>query len=187
MVRLQNLEELLYKNVLLNQLVNYLPSLIDPVKPGLFYKHFCNWLFHWLIKSSIHHKSQTIGARDLTFWHNIHHQSHVMCHVSPVTGHGSQIGGASRWRVWYQRGPPRLVVRLLLPKQLKLKRILNWKNNCIQSWKAQNFLWRQLLEGFLKIFFSSISEKVPTYTATLCWNSLYMMWPYSPIGRPLLS
>ena len=50
------------------------------------------------------------------------HVSHVTCHVSPVTCHifnpttkfyttkkVGQSGGASRWRVCYQRGLPRLV------------------------------------------------------------------------------
>ena len=53
------------------------------------------------------------------------HMSHVMCHLSPVTCHMStkkkfktffvipkkiwQRGGASQWRVCYQRGLPRLV------------------------------------------------------------------------------
>ena len=45
-----------------------------------------------------------------------HYVSHVTCHVSPVTCHVSfkkigQSGGASRWRVCYQRGLPRLVFK----------------------------------------------------------------------------
>ena len=77
-----------------------------------------------------------------------HYVSHVTCHVSPVTCHLShvtchlshvkiikkkkklykkniprkirQIGGASWWRVCYQRGLPRLVLTFLLWHQLGL-------------------------------------------------------------------
>ena len=35
-------------------------------------------------KSSKHHKSKTIRSRDLKFWHNVHHQSCVGCHMSCV-------------------------------------------------------------------------------------------------------
>ena len=52
------------------------------------------------------------------------HVSHVRCHVSGVRCHVSCVtciiiiffgksGGASRWRVCYQRGPPRLVLYVL--------------------------------------------------------------------------
>ena len=59
------------------------------------------------------------------------HVSHVMCQVSRVTCQVScvtfyffifflQIGGASRWRVFYQRGLPRLVLTMVsLRKSLK--------------------------------------------------------------------
>ena len=64
-------------------------------------------------KYSQHHKSQTVRDRDLKFWHNVHYQSWDMCHVAHVTCHVSHviffIGGASRWRVCYQQGLPRLV------------------------------------------------------------------------------
>ena len=83
--------------------------------------------------------SQTIRARELKFWEKVHHPplhvmcqvSHVTCHISGVTCHMScvtchmsqffflfylfiylffgQSGEASRWRVCYQRGLPRLV------------------------------------------------------------------------------
>ena len=55
------------------------------------------------------------------------HVSHVTCHVSCVTCHMSHViffffyvkkigqsGGASRWRVCYQRGLPRLVSKYLV-------------------------------------------------------------------------
>ena len=66
--------------------------------PRLVY--LINWLSQssFSSKSSKHHKSQTIRAGDLKFWHNVHHLSHVMfhvpcviCHVSPVTCHVSQV------------------------------------------------------------------------------------------------
>ena len=86
---------------------------------------------------SKHCQSQTGRARELKFErmfipHYVSgvrcHVSRVMCHVSPVMCHMSpvtchffcirkisftkigQSGGASRWRVCYQRGLPRLVL-----------------------------------------------------------------------------
>ena len=80
-----------------------------------------DWLSHWCFssKSSKHHKSQTIRARELKFWHNVQHLSHIachvslfMCHMSHVTCHMSHVflGGASQWRVCYQLGRPREVL-----------------------------------------------------------------------------
>ena len=82
-----------------------------------------DWSFVEL--SSEHHNSQTVWPRDLKFLHNVHHPICVMCHVSHVTCHMSCVtchvscvtkqskklknGGASRSRVCYQRGLPRLV------------------------------------------------------------------------------
>ena len=94
------------------------------------------------------------------------HLSHVTCHVSPVTCHLSRVtchmpkknyiflsltrigqsGGASRWRVCYQQGLPRLVVAiqtlsLTSPKYLVsihpceplgvLTSLLSWPLYCI--------------------------------------------------------
>ena len=68
--------------------------------------------------SSNHHNFQTVRARDLKFWHNVHHPICVMCHMSRVTCHMScvtchkkkiQSGGASQLRVCYHRGQPCLV------------------------------------------------------------------------------
>ena len=58
-------------------------------------------------------------AKDLTFWENVPLPPHVTCHVSHVTCHIScvnklffffffQINGASRWRIVFHRGLPRL-------------------------------------------------------------------------------
>ena len=65
---------------------------------------------------SKHCQSQTIRAFELKFWENVHpppcviyHMSHFTCCVSCFTCHVSQISGASRWRVCYQRGINRLV------------------------------------------------------------------------------
>ena len=75
--------------------------LTDPVYPGLFYKKARHLLIHSLIESSFssqssgHHKSQTNRARKLNFFENVHFFG--------------QSVGASRWRVCYQRGLPRLV------------------------------------------------------------------------------
>ena len=56
------------------------------------------------------------------------HMSHVMCHMSCVTCQVSSVtifflfwqsAGASRWRVCYQRGLPRLVSMLIQSKHLE--------------------------------------------------------------------
>ena len=49
------------------------------------------------------------GAEILREWSTPHDVSHVMCHMSGVQCHFFLIDGASRWRVCYQRGLPRLV------------------------------------------------------------------------------
>ena len=56
-------------------------------------------------KSSKHYKSQTIRARDLNFYTML-----TPCRLSPVACFFSflQSGEASRGRVCYQRGQPRL-------------------------------------------------------------------------------
>ena len=82
-----------------------------------------------------HHNSLNVRARELKFWENdqptpcvtchvscvtchvsnvTYHLPHVNRHLSPVTFHffwGKKMknGGASWWRVCYQRGLPRLV------------------------------------------------------------------------------
>ena len=87
---------------------------------------------------SKHGLSQTVRARELTFWRNVHpppcvtyQVSHVMyqvsrvrCHVSGVLSQVSRFSssifslfwsvGASRWRVFYQWGLPRLVLLKLV-------------------------------------------------------------------------
>ena len=87
--------------------------------------------------SSVHLHSQTVRARELKFWEKVHllprvicHVSHAMCHVSCVPCHMScvtchvshvfvffgQRVGASRWRVFYQRGLPCLVYSCFVPR-----------------------------------------------------------------------
>ena len=80
----------------------------------MFYKHLHNLLIHWFItsafssKSSEHLHSQTVRARELTIWENVHITPPVPCHVSCVMCHKSysvwQTGGASLLSVSYQRG-----------------------------------------------------------------------------------
>ena len=70
---------------------------------------------------SILNHSQTVTAKDLIFWHQVHHNlwflcplSHVYCHLSFVTIFlfiFLQIAWVSRWRVCYQWGLPCLVFR----------------------------------------------------------------------------
>ena len=42
-------------------------------------------------KYSQHHESQTVRARELKFWENVHHVWSVTCHVSRVTCHVSHV------------------------------------------------------------------------------------------------
>ena len=74
-------------------------------------------------KSSQHHKSQTVRARKLKCWENVHpppcvtfQVSRVRCQVSGVTYH-------CRWRVCYQRGLRRVVWNIRL---FKYKKSLIW-------------------------------------------------------------
>ena len=66
------------------------------MQPGLFYKHLCHSLIHWLTPSTFveisseHLLSQTVSARELKILEKVHlpqtcHVSHVTCRVSHVT------------------------------------------------------------------------------------------------------
>ena len=45
----------------------------------------------FLERSSSHHNFHTVRARDLKFWHNVHHPLCVTCHMSRVTCHVSRV------------------------------------------------------------------------------------------------
>ena len=76
-------------------------------------------------ESSRHFTSQTVNAREMKFWENVHSPPSVTCHMSGVSCQVpcvrrpvsqflfGQSGGASRWRVCYQLGLPRLVKLIL--------------------------------------------------------------------------
>ena len=117
--------------------------------------------------SSNHHNFQTVRARDLKFWHNVHHPlcvQCVMCHVSRVTCHVSRVTylvshvwghmsqkkiyflysvGASWWRVCYQRGLPRLVSQCWLPQTLETYLINKLARRLLYniSHQPKNSLW----------------------------------------------
>ena len=70
---------------------------------------FSQWPFS--SKPSKHHYTQTVTARELKFWENVHPSRHVRCLVSRVRYNVYlflyffwQNGGPSRWRVCYQQG-----------------------------------------------------------------------------------
>ena len=88
-----------------------------------------NWFIKWSFSSNIFQPLQctvNLKPEELVSWNFErtfipHYGSCVTCHVSPVTCPFFCLkkiglsGGASRWRVCYQRGLPRLVfVRVLL-------------------------------------------------------------------------
>ena len=60
-------------------------------------KNSIQLLIHWFSQSSFssqssrHHKHQTVRARELTFWDNVHHPLCVTCHLSHVTCDVSQV------------------------------------------------------------------------------------------------
>ena len=79
-------------------------------------------------KSSKHHYTQTVNARELNFErmftpkqvsHFMCNMSNVMCHMSDVMCHMS-LGGANRMRVWHQLGLPRPVNQGTLFKCAKI-------------------------------------------------------------------
>ena len=109
-----------------------------------------NSFIHWVTESSFfsktskYHKSQTVRARDMNFWDNVHHPLFVMCHMSCVAYHFFlQSGWTSSWRVCYRWGLPRLVCSLTVSKspliskdhelseQLQLLRLLLAKPNSV--------------------------------------------------------
>ena len=100
----------------------------------MFWYFYCHYFLHlWLCNrpgvagavlqtpppivkiSSKHYVCQTRKTRELKFWENVHPQPRVTCHVSCVKSHFfflfffRECCGASRWRVCYQPGLPRLV------------------------------------------------------------------------------
>ena len=113
---------------------NYIYFLTDPVQPGLFYKHlrysFVNILralFLQTFITSLHPNRESQRAKILRECSpsTTCHMSGVRCQVSRVTClffffffffFGQKVG-ASRWRVCYQRGLPRLVFN---PEQIRI-------------------------------------------------------------------
>ena len=63
------------------------------------------------------------GARELQFWGNVHHVSHVRCRMSRINKEKKKLqsGGACRLMVCYQQGLPRLVFNFLY-----IMFFLNW-------------------------------------------------------------
>ena len=82
-------------NIWKKKKINNRPSVARTVlKTGsLFIHSFIDWLSQWsfLSRYSQHHKTQTVRARELKIWENIHLTSCVMCHISPVTFHLSPV------------------------------------------------------------------------------------------------
>ena len=66
-----------------------------------------NW--EWSVRADYHH--HLLAVKNLEFWENFQPPSCVTCHMSCVIYifFSLQNGGASLWRVCYQRGLPRLV------------------------------------------------------------------------------
>ena len=128
------------------------------------------------------------------------HLSHVTCHLSPVTCHLSpvtchmyfffnfslfflsykkigQSGGASRWRVCYQRG-----IRCLFPTPQRLQNMPfiafgragtclflsdQWKYQLVTSWMGCNMTMAWLRRGHFKIHSSHACPKLFKYGSPL--------------------
>ena len=67
------------------------PGVAGPVlkTPLLLIHSVSQWSFS--LQSSKHHNSQTVRARDLKFWDNVHHPLCVTCHMSRVIFHVSPV------------------------------------------------------------------------------------------------
>ena len=95
--------------------------------------------------SSKHLHSQTVRAREPTFWEKVHfpppvtchvshipyHRPHVTCHMSLLLffGREGQSGEAIWWRVCYHLGLPRLVLFYMIIKSPSL--LIDWVHDCI--------------------------------------------------------
>ena len=99
-------------NVYLHHIIFNRPGVAGAVlqTPLLLIHTFINSSFS--SKPSKYHYTQSIRAKELKFWENFHHVSHVRCQVSGVRclvsyiSFFGQSGGASRWRVYNQQGYP---------------------------------------------------------------------------------
>ena len=88
---------------------------------------FIRWSFS--SKSSKHHKDQSVRARELNIWDNVHHPMGVMCHVSyvvssvmchvlRVTNHFSSSSSllfTSYWNIQQTRHSHRLILNWGFP------------------------------------------------------------------------
>ena len=112
------------------------PSLIDLVSESSFSS-----------KPSKHHYNQTVRARELKFWENVHQKSHVRCHVSSVTCQVSPVTYIfffyfffpTKWKVCYQRG-----ISLHLRTE-----ILRSKKHCKYLKFNPIWLWKVISRWFL--------------------------------------
>ena len=79
------------------------PSLINSLS---------RWPFSF--KPSKHHYTQTVRARELKFWENVHPPTTCQLLFFFFLGGGGQSGGAIQLRVCYQWGLPRLVFLVMI-------------------------------------------------------------------------
>ena len=143
-------------------------------------ENFANSLTDWSFSSkySRHLQFQTVWARDKKLLENVHlspcvtcHVSHITCHMSHVTCHilsssfFGQSGKASRWRVCYQQGLPRLVSSLLPLTHLLLLNPLSLFTIFSLNWPLDRFSQRVAMSFFLFVCLSACLWQFKTPTS----------------------
>ena len=161
---------------------------------GLFYKHLCHTLIK--IKSVILFLqifktpySQTVGARNLTFWHNVHHplcvmccMSCVMCHVSRVTWHHDSQEEGSRYLIFWDNVHHPLCVTCDASCVMFHMSCVNchvsqisgasWWGVCYQ-WSLPRIVWLvKLKHYFFFFFFFFLQKNMLIYLLTIFSSSV---------------
>ena len=119
-------------------------------------------LIHPFIESSFHSESwrhclsQTVRAGELRFWENVDTSPFVRRQISGVTCHifvCGQSGGASWWRIYYQRGLPRLVFNEHLPDCFpKINLGIKFPVNITHYMEGRGICYSQISEGIWAFF-----------------------------------
>ena len=94
------------------------------------------------------------GARELQFWGNVHHVSHVRCRMSRIKIKKKlQSGGACRLMVCYQQGLPRLVLNFLYIMFFLNLFVLFLPFECVFTLEILYFLYLYLNLYFLGLLY----------------------------------
>ena len=84
------------------------------MEPGLFYNHLRNSLTDPVTDPFPQNLQNILNPKPIELMlYNIHHLSHVMCHMSLVTCNITLFFFTNWWRLCHQRGRPRLVLKYI--------------------------------------------------------------------------